>query len=411
MSIGRSKSILLGAAALGFALRLAFALGYWVDKPLTKDEREYLSLARSLARGHGFSYDEDVLAQPVEPVGRAPGYPLFLALAGGGRQPTAGVPTPVKIVQSAVGAAGVVLIGIVAGELAGQGAGSAAAIIAACYPPLIWISAYALSEVVIWPIGLFLVWSFGRPAWPRDRRGWASCVGCGALAGVAALTHPALAFFVVFAALWLFRRVGFVPAAVFALGALLVITPWTVRNYRQYGRLVPIASEGGVTFWTGNHPLALGEGDLAANPELARDKQALRARHPGLNEEQMEPVYYLEALAWIRANPLDWMRLEARKLFYVVVPIGPSYRLHSGRYYGASLISYGLLLPVAIAGVRRLGSRRVRLPALWLLAGSSVFASLLFFPQERFRIPVIDPVLVTCAGAAWSRSEAAGWNA
>lgn len=105
----RSKAILLSAAALGFTLRLAFSLGYWVDKPMTKDEREYLSLARSLAGGRGYSYDEDVLVQPMEPVGRVPGYPLFLALVGAGGRPTTAVPASVKIVQSAVGAVGVVL--------------------------------------------------------------------------------------------------------------------------------------------------------------------------------------------------------------------------------------------------------------------------------------------------------------
>jgi radical SAM protein with 4Fe4S-binding SPASM domain len=36
-------------AVLGLALRLAFSLGYWTGQPLTRDEQEYLSLARSLA--------------------------------------------------------------------------------------------------------------------------------------------------------------------------------------------------------------------------------------------------------------------------------------------------------------------------------------------------------------------------
>ena len=37
-------------------------------------------------------------------------------------------------------------------------------------------------------------------------------------------------------------------------------------------------------------------------------------------------------------------------------------------------------------------------PGLWLLAGSAIAVCLLFFPQERFRIPVIDPTLIVCAG-------------
>ena len=41
-------------------------------------------LARSLVAGHGFVYDAEVKTGPVDPFGRAPGYPVFLALVGGG---------------------------------------------------------------------------------------------------------------------------------------------------------------------------------------------------------------------------------------------------------------------------------------------------------------------------------------
>ena len=126
----------------------------------------------------------------------------------------------------------------------------------------------------------------------------------------------------------------------------------------HYGRFVLVASNGGVNFWTGNNALALGEGDLAANPNIKRAQLALRAAHPGLSEEEMEPIYYREAFAWILANPWDWLLLEARKFFYLVVPIGPSYTLHSKLYLTASLVSYGLLLPFAVAGFILLGARR-----------------------------------------------------
>ena len=108
---------------------------------------------------------------------------------------------------------------------------------------------------------------------------------------------------------------------------------------------------------------------------------------------------------------MDWMALQARKVFYLVVPIGPSYTLHSPKYFWASVVSYGLVLPLALVGAwRRRGSLGVT-PGLWLLVGSAVAVCLVFFPQERFRIPVIDPALLilagTLLGTAWPLRPAA----
>ena len=62
---GRATRRWIAAAALvGLALRLAFGLFYWTNQPLTRDEREYLSLARSLAAGRGYVYDSEVLRGP-----------------------------------------------------------------------------------------------------------------------------------------------------------------------------------------------------------------------------------------------------------------------------------------------------------------------------------------------------------
>lgn len=398
--MGASKTALLAAAAVGLGLRVAFGFVYWTDQPMTRDEREYLSLARGLAAGRGFTYDEEILSSAQDPFGRAPGYPAFLALVGGGRTVTRTVPASVKIAQCVVGAAGVILAGLVAGRLAGSRAATIAAWLAAVYPPLVWVAAYAWSEAIAWPLGLLVVWWFDRAAASADREAWKSAAIAGALTGLAILVRPSTILFVPLALGWLAWRRRFTLAVALSLGAAAVVTPWTLRNIAEYGRFVLVATEGGVTFWTGNHPRARGEGDLAANPHLKLESQALRRQHPGLSEEAMEPIYYREALGWIRSHPIDWLRLELRKVFYLVVPIGPSYTLHSRLYYGASVLSYGLVLPLALVGLARLGSRRARTPGLWLLAGSAIATCLIFFPQERFRIPVIDPTLIICAAAA-----------
>ena len=409
------KTRMVTAACLGLALalRLGFALLYWVDQPLTHDEREYLALGRSVARGDGFHYPAD---EPVpgtaQQFGRAPGYPLFLA-ALGITQPVEQAPRRVQIAQAFVGTLIVWLIASIAARAAGPRAGIVAAALAAIYPPLVWTPAYVLSETVFSALALaaarvlqsigYRISDIGYRISDIGHRvsviGYRAPVIGGALSGAAILTRPALIFFLPFAAIWLWRSRRTADAAIFLLVAALCVAPWTIRNYRVYGRWIAVASEGGVTFWTGNHPLAIGEGDLAANPAIKRAELSFRAAHPGLSAEELEPLYYRDAFAWMREHPGAWLWLMARKVFYTVVPAGPSYAVHSTKYVVASVTAYLLVLAAALAGVwrwRRAAWRTGPVP-LWLMAASTVTAGLVFFPQERFRIPVIDPALIVTA--------------
>lgn len=393
---------LLFVALVGVVVRLAFGFGYWTDQPMTRDEHEYLSLARSLTAGEGFTYDPILTGGGAEPFGRAPGYPAFLALVGGGLAPAEAVPASVKFAQSILGGLGVLMVGMLAHRLGGPRGALLAALGAAGYPPLIWIAGYALSEALFWPIGLLAAWLFDRAS--QSRR-LPDALLCGLALGVGTLIRPALILFLPLAALYLLSRRQLVTCAIVVGGLLVVVGPWTIRNYSHHGRLVFVASEGGVTFWTGNHPLAIGDGDMAANIAIKRDNQRLRERYRGIGEEDMEPIYYQEALTWIRQHPLDWLVLQARKAFYLVVPVGPSYTLHSALYYAASVASYLTVLGLVLITVARTRHAFTSVPGLWLLAASAVLVALIFFPQERFRIPVIDPVLVILAGAGLASSR------
>ena len=383
------------AAVAGFLLRLAFGLFYWTNQPLTHDEREYLALARSLARGDGLHYPADEPSPGTgQQFGRAPGYPAFLASLAL-RSPVERVPVRVKIAQSAVGAIAILLIAAIAGRVGGDSSAMAAAIVAAVYPPLVWIPAYALSETLYSTVALAAAWILARGGLSAK-----TCAAGGVLTGAAILIRPAMLVFVPLAAIWLALRQRKLRAAlIFLFVTIGCVVPWTIRNYRTYNRWILVASEGGITFWTGNHPLAIGDGDLAANPQLKAAEIAFRQAHEPSSPEALEPVYYHDAFAWIRANPGAWAVLEVRKLFFTIVPIGPSYALHSARYRLASAGSYLLLLPLAAAGAWRFRHRLTAAAPLWLMAAATVIAGLVFFPQERFRIPVIDPALIVSAAA------------
>jgi hypothetical protein len=266
----------------------------------------------------------------------------------------------------------------------------------------VWIPSDVFSETLYAAVALvaatILQHAIAANAQPRQARLLA--VSAGILAGAAILIRPAMLFFLPLAVGWLLVRRRGALAVGLVVAAAAVVAPWTARNARVYGRFVLVASEGGVTFWTGNHPLARGEGDLAANPALKLAEIEFRRAHPGLTSEELEPLYYRDAFRSIAAEPGRWLSLLARKAFFTVVPLGPSYTLHSTRYWAASVVSYLLLLTAAAAGARRLWRSPDRPTAVLLLGASAVLVGLVFFPQERFRIPVIDPVLIIAASAA-----------
>jgi hypothetical protein len=422
---GRVRTIIAGAIVIGLLLRLAFAFGYWVGKPLTLDEQEYLLLATSVARGAGLTYPASAEQRPARHFERPPVFavllagilrltrdPLVAAPVEGNGMPrgfprsSSEVPASIKITESLIGVMVIALSASLASKAGGPVAGAAAATLAALYPPLACSSGYVLSEPLYSLLALAVVWLLHRTDPTRAIPAWA-VFAAGVAAGVAVLTKEAMILFLPFAGLWLLARRGLVPAVVLTLGLGVVLTPWIARNYAVYGRFVLTAPHGGVTFWTGNNPAAGGEGDLAANPEMGRARVQFERRHAGATAADLDSAYYREALRFIAQNPGAWTALLARKLFYTFVPIGPSYRLHSRLYYVATAGCYALVLPFAVLGLIGLLRRRRagRLTALWLLALSTVVTGVVFFPQERFRLPVLDPALVVCA-AAWFGSLA-----
>lgn len=414
----RTVAFVGALVVLGFLLRLGFGLGYWVGKPLMKDEQEYLLLATRLALAEGFNYPAPPEGEPApRRFERPPGFAAFLAAvltltrdalldhpaAGTDRGLPASsseVPVSIKVAQSAVGALGIILIAALARRAAGPRAAMLAAAGAAVYPPLAWICGYVLSEPLYSTLALSTVFFLQKASDSGGRRQLWIGLAAGLLAGSSLLTKEAMLFFLPLAALWLIYTRKYALVVVFAIGVAAITVPWIVRNFAVHGQFVLTASHGGVTLWTGNNPLAIGEGDLAANPEMGKARVALEDSYPGFTNQQLDEIYYREVFAFIRDQPGSWLVLEAKKLFYTFVPIGPSYRLHSARYYGASLVSYLVLMPFALAGLWilvRLGEPS-RLWALWLLALSTVIVSLVFFPQERFRIPVMDPAGIVAAG-------------
>jgi len=82
--------------------------------------------------------------------------------------------------------------------------------------------------------------------------GW---LALGVCAGLLVLLQPPFLIVFIVYAVWLAWRSRYSPRMLLAVAGLLaVLAPWTVRNYVQFGRLIPIRDNFGLELWLGNHP-------------------------------------------------------------------------------------------------------------------------------------------------------------
>jgi hypothetical protein len=217
-------------------------------------------IAWSIRSGYGYSSPwANTLVMPTAQ--QPPIYPYLLAaifrLAGTYSYRSLWIAVGLNAIFSALTAIVILKIGRrVFGASTGASTGVLAAWIWSCwiYEAVVSIRLWESSlSALLLAIGLLLV-----PDLAASIRPW-PWLNFGALAGVAALTNTTLLSVFPFFWLWLWiscRRRGLSCGrwlAASLLVCLLVILPWTIRNYATFHRMVPIRDNFGLELWIGNH--------------------------------------------------------------------------------------------------------------------------------------------------------------
>ena len=202
---------------------------------------------------------------------RPPGYPAFIATVlwafvdSPARLPWAAFDRQgrmaVQIAQAFVLATVAVLFYLWMSSRLRDGIAWCAALVLAGNPFSIVLVGLLHYDLVHW---LFLVpacWATDA-ALRRERADWA-LAGAGALWGLSNLARPVTQLLPAFllAAVWLVGRRRFAQALrsafALALGMAVVLAPWTARNYRLTGRVVPVADNPWSALWAQSaRPLA-----------------------------------------------------------------------------------------------------------------------------------------------------------
>ncbi|MCT4607146.1 MAG: hypothetical protein N4A64_13785 [Marinisporobacter sp.] len=146
----------------------------------------------------------------------------------------------------------------------------------------------------------------------------------GIFIGVAALTKPFLmAYPVVIAFIdWLknkeIKKAGVLFIVTFIL-MTLVMSPWTYRNYKKFGRMIPISYNSGYVLYINNNaynttgawmPLE----DVKAPQKVKKEVTSiLQKKHVKIAHE-IEPIIKKQAKSWILENPIEFFKLGSLRI-------------------------------------------------------------------------------------------------
>lgn len=378
------KNTLAFLLLTSLVLRLWFAIGYWSGKPLTHDATEYLELARNYNEKGAFVYDVRP-GRMIENYGRAPGYPFWLAMLLR-VEPTLGW---IRLAEVIVSLFSTYLLFILSRQLFNLRSAVVTLVLALFYVPMILLLPSILSENLWIALMLISYWFLLRVSkLPAEQRSF-YLVGAFLFLGLATLVRPATVFILPLYLIRAYRAVDWKPSALLFLFYFLILLPWNLHLYRQHGRFIFVASEGGVTFWTGCHPYYSGDGDLAANPPVQAEYRKLLSLHSTETPEQREQIYLHEAFRNIVANPLRYLTIEVKKLLFWFLPLGASVQRTSLFHRISSVLFYLPILALTIIGFRAL-SPDLRTFFAGAIASFTIMI-LIFFPQERFRTATLDP--------------------
>jgi len=382
------------------------------------DERTWTDWARHLS-------SEKVHFSPLRTrmIFHPPLYPYFLAV------PLAltGSLEAAKWLQLLLSALLVPAVGRVGALAFSPGVGVVAAGITAFYPELVWFSFH------YWVENLFLLllwWAFERLIW-SDRAGrLGAALAAGALWGLAVLARETALYFVPVAVLWLCRPEvnpglpppgacrrlrGYAPkppsgrallrAAAFVATTVLVVAPWTWRNWVVFHAFVPVSTAGGQNLFQGNTRIPRDETYVMVDAVQGRIEQYRYARAMGLQAiRERLPWWPLQKL--VEQMPMFW---EAESMAVIHVKrraYGEASPAAAAAVALIMLVPYLALLPLFVLGLAafRPGAGR---GLLLLFLGYYNLIHVVTHGFNRYRLPVMPVVFLLAAAVfvAWRAGE------
>jgi 4-amino-4-deoxy-L-arabinose transferase-like glycosyltransferase len=312
-----------------------------------------------------------------------------------------------RVLEAVLGALVAGLTCLIAARLWGPVTGLLAGALAAIDPPLLLVGSSLLSESLFIPLVLGAVLA-GIVFRSDARLRWAALSGV--LVGCAALTRGNGFVLVIPLAFLVFtgrpRRSGARAPVLLLATAILTVLPWTIRNYVEFHRFVPITTEGGYALaGTYNAATQHRPGFEAVWYPPLEEMRALATTHPGINEAQVSAHLETDGLHYIEHHPASVLKtayLSARRLLNIEGPLleevfayGEGYPLRLAQY---SVYAFWVVLALALAGALTRAARGAP-AAFWWCPALILLSTVFFEGLTRYRSPA-DPFFLMLAALA-----------
>lgn len=304
-----AKRISIVMLALYLILSLAYQFVARVPE-VRADAAVYDNLAMDLLHGQGFNSTY-----------RTPLYPAFLAavylIFGHNYQ-------VVYAIQALASVLTLGLMMLISRRIFGSlWIGVIASFLYVLYRPFLDSTVVVLTESVTGLLVALMVYSL---ICAFDRRSVWSFLLTGVLAGLltlckaVALLYPFLMLPFIFA-IQREKKARLSLVTALLAGFMLVVAPWTVRNYRVTGHIVPVATGGGFNFWLGNW-----DGYYQEKPWPWRQyPPELAKKLAGKPEVEQDSVFMHEALQNLRNDPIGGIRILGKKFTHLWFAVGHRY--------------------------------------------------------------------------------------
>jgi 4-amino-4-deoxy-L-arabinose transferase-like glycosyltransferase len=354
---------------------------------------EFGPIARSILAGHGQTFllpNGMRVPSAFEP----PAYPYFLALF---YRMFGETPLAYFLIETIQAAAGVLLVYVVY-RIAELFIGKKAGIVAACVTAIFPTQVYMCNE--FHPISFYIVVHclvvFWLARYIERTHSRIDLVAAGFSMGVLLLFRSdALVLLFACAGIIVVRRglKAVVPALVFFVIACACLAPWTIRNYRAFGKFIPVTNLAGINLWIGHNPDATGGAKYGyfsrpfpADLENAMDRIPLDRDYEVSKDVALRNL----ALEYARTHPRREVELAWKKFLYFVTFDPQHLKGRQPLYWAPSILLTILAIYGAVLRGRKLYGEDLLMTTSIVLALAMVVA-VVYLP--RYRI-IIDPFLI-----------------